>query len=96
MKAIKIITKFFHEVRTELAKVTWPTRSDALNLTIAVVLVSALVTAYVGGVDYLLTQGVKWLAVASETLKSQSSANSNPQTIPIDLGNIDVNATPSK
>jgi preprotein translocase subunit SecE len=46
---------YFKEVRTELGKVTWPTRAEATKLTI-IILVGSLVTGlYVGGLDYVFT-----------------------------------------
>lgn len=34
----------------------WPKRDDVVKLTIIVLLVSAIVGAYVGGLDYLFTK----------------------------------------
>ncbi len=41
------IRRFFNEAWTELKKVTWPTPTQARNLTILVVAVSAAVGAYI-------------------------------------------------
>lgn len=46
---------FLQEVRAELEKVVWPTRQQAVQLTIMVVVVSVLVGAYVGGLDFIFT-----------------------------------------
>lgn len=49
------ILSYFKEVKTELTKVTWPTRPEATKLTI-IILVGSLVTGlYVGGLDYVFT-----------------------------------------
>jgi preprotein translocase subunit SecE len=50
------ITKFLKEVQTELKKVVWPTRPQALRLTTIVIGVSLAVGLYVGALDYLLTK----------------------------------------
>lgn len=49
-------TKFLKEVQTELKKVTWPTREQAVRLTVIVVGVSLVVGMYVGMLDYALTK----------------------------------------
>jgi len=46
---------FFHQVREELAKVSWPDRKSALSMTLVVIGVSAAVGLYVGGLDALFT-----------------------------------------
>lgn len=48
--------KFLKEVKVELSKVVWPTRAEAIKLTITVVLVSVLVGLFIGALDYVLTQ----------------------------------------
>lgn len=47
---------FFREVRTELAKVVWPTRKETIRLTLVVVIVSAIVGLFIGGTDFVLTK----------------------------------------
>lgn len=47
---------FLKEVRIELQKVTWPNREQATRLTTIVVLVSAVVAVFVGGLDLLFTK----------------------------------------
>ena len=77
---MKAIIKFLQESRTELAKVSWPTRGTVINLTLAVLSVSLVLAAYTAGVDFLMTQGVKWITVQSEA---------DAPTRTIDLGEID-------
>lgn len=47
---------FFKEVKTELSKVVWPTRDQALKLTLVVIIISVATGIYVGGADLLLTK----------------------------------------
>ncbi len=47
---------FLKEVKTELTKVTWPTRTEALRLTAIVIGVSLAVGIYLGGLDYVFTK----------------------------------------
>ena len=56
---VKSIVSFFSEVRSELLKVTWPKRDEVIKLTIIVLLVSVVVGAYVGGLDYLFTKALE-------------------------------------
>ncbi len=53
---MKSITNFFSEVKIELSKVTWPTRNETIKLTLIVLSVSAIIGAYVGGLDFLYTK----------------------------------------
>ena len=53
------VSSFFQESRSELKKVTWPTRQDAMNLTLAVIAMTAALSAVLGLVDGLLDQLIK-------------------------------------
>ena len=46
---------YFKEVRVEMAKVKWPTRSDTINYTIVVIGVSLAVAAFLGILDFIFT-----------------------------------------
>ncbi len=47
---------FLRETRDELKKVVWPTRNEVIRLTTVVIIVSAIVGGYIGGIDFLLTK----------------------------------------
>jgi len=49
----------FKGVTDELKKVQWPSREEALNLTLIVVIISFLIGIYVGGLDSLFAQLLK-------------------------------------
>jgi preprotein translocase subunit SecE len=38
---------------SELRKVTWPTRQETMNLTLVVMVVSAALGLFLGGLDYV-------------------------------------------
>ena len=48
--------RFLRETRSELRKVVWPTRREALNMTAIVLGVTLLMAAGLGLVDWLLTK----------------------------------------
>ncbi len=48
------IRNYFREVTTELKQTTWPSKKNTQNMTLLVVLVAALLSAYLGGIDFLL------------------------------------------
>lgn len=48
--------KFFGEVKAELLKVTWPTKDEVIRLTVIVVILSLIVGAFVGGLDFVFTK----------------------------------------
>ena len=90
---MKAIINFIHEARTELIKVSWPSRQMAINLTLTVIVIALVSSVFIGGVDYLLTQGVKGITTLSTN--SQPSEIDLPTSI-IDVGDIDVETTPVK
>ena len=49
------VMPYFRETRAELRKVVWPTREEAINLTIVVVVTIVAMSAFFGVIDYLLT-----------------------------------------
>jgi preprotein translocase subunit SecE len=42
---------YLKEVRSELSKVIWPKRTDVVKLTATVIILSAIVGIYLGGLD---------------------------------------------
>ena len=50
------IVRFLRETRSELKKVVWPTRREALNMTAIVLGVMLLMAAGLGMVDWLFTE----------------------------------------
>jgi len=49
---------FVSEVKVELSKVSWPTRKELLGATQIVILTTAILTAYIGVLDFLLSKFV--------------------------------------
>jgi preprotein translocase subunit SecE len=50
------ISRFLRETRSELRKVVWPTRREAVNMTAIVLGVTVLMAAGLGIVDWLFTE----------------------------------------
>jgi preprotein translocase subunit SecE len=50
------IQRYFRETVGELRKVSWPTRQEAINLTIIVLIVTFSMSALLGILDFLFTQ----------------------------------------
>lgn len=50
------LRRFYRESLGELRKVTWPTRQEAINLTIIVIAVTFGMSAVLGIVDYIFTR----------------------------------------
>lgn len=44
---------FVRDTRSELRKVVWPTREEAINLTLIVIAVSVAIGLFLGAVDYI-------------------------------------------
>jgi preprotein translocase subunit SecE len=53
VKKDNFIVKYLKETRAELKKVSWPTRQEALNLTLIVVGFTIFMAALLGLIDYL-------------------------------------------
>ncbi len=53
--------QFLREVRGELRKVAWPTRDEVVHYTVIVLITIAVMTAFVGVLDYLFGEGIFWL-----------------------------------
>ena len=50
------IQRYFRETVGELRKVNWPTRKEATNLTIVVLIVTVSMSAFLGFLDFLFTR----------------------------------------
>lgn len=55
------IQRWFQETRSELRKVVWPTREEALRLTYVVLGISLAMGLLLGAADLLLSALVSWL-----------------------------------
>lgn len=53
------IVTYFSETRTELRKVTWPTREELKQSTRVVIVATILVTVFIGIVDQILGRVIK-------------------------------------
>lgn len=74
---MKAIAKFFAEARTELTKVTWPSRAQAIQMTLTVLGVSLIFALYITGADLLITEGVKWITTQSQGTQTTPTPNIN-------------------
>jgi preprotein translocase subunit SecE len=54
-------TQFFSEVRAELRKVAWPTKSEVVNSTIIVLIAVVVMTTLIFCADYVFAKGVLFL-----------------------------------
>ena len=56
VKRDNFIVRYFKETRAELRKVNWPTRKEAINLSLIVLGVTLFMSALLGAIDYLFAQ----------------------------------------
>jgi preprotein translocase subunit SecE len=54
----RAISKFMHDVRVEMGKVTWPTRQDLIQSTIVVLVAVTIAAAFTAVCDLLFSQFV--------------------------------------
>lgn len=57
------ISRYFQESLEEMKKVTWPTKKETYNYTILVIVISLVVAAFLGILDYFLNLGFKELII---------------------------------
>ena len=56
VKRDNAIVRYLKETRAELRKVNWPTRQQAINLSLIVLAVTVFMAALLGVIDYLFAQ----------------------------------------
>jgi preprotein translocase subunit SecE len=56
---IERVKTFLLETRTEIKKVTWPTKQELKDATRVVIIASILLTAFIGVIDQVLSRIVK-------------------------------------
>lgn len=49
------ISSFLQESKQELVRVNWPTRQETIRLTIVVILISLLISFFLGALDFIFT-----------------------------------------
>ena len=54
-------TNFVRELRSEIRKVVWPTRREAMNLTGVVIALAAGVGAFLGSIDFIFQEFFRFL-----------------------------------
>lgn len=50
------LVEYLRQSRSEFAKVSWPNRSEAIRLTVAVLVFTAVFSAVIGGLDFVFSQ----------------------------------------
>jgi len=55
------VINFLKEVRLEISKVIWPKKKEVVKLTVTVLLISLIVAAYLGLLDFGFTKMIEGL-----------------------------------
>ncbi len=55
------LIQFLKEVKQEVKKITWPTKSEVIRYSAIVVAATFIVAVYLGGVDYIVTTALDHL-----------------------------------
>ncbi len=55
-KQPNVVVRYFNETIGELRKVSWPTRKDAISLTVIVLIVTFSMSIFLGLLDFLYTR----------------------------------------
>ncbi|MBS3812321.1 preprotein translocase subunit SecE [Candidatus Bipolaricaulota bacterium] len=59
MNWINRFNKFLRNVRSEIRKVSWPTQSEVITMTILIIIMVVLLSGYIGGVDIVYQRIIK-------------------------------------
>ena len=49
---------FFHGVKREFKKITWPTKEDIIKQTVLVTFITVVCSAIIAGIDFLAKTGI--------------------------------------
>ena len=55
------VTKFLSEAKSELKKVTWPSRDEVKGSTMVVIVLTFLLAVFIGLIDFLLSRTITFL-----------------------------------
>lgn len=91
---MKKIVKFIKESLQELAKVTWPTRTTVLRLTVGVAIVSILFALFIGAIDIGITNGLRGLLVLFSKSDTSQQGGVTSQPIQINPEDLQVETSP--
>lgn len=58
------VVRYLREVRSEMSKVVWPTREQATNLTVIVLIVMIAMGVFLGVMDFAFGELVQFLLAA--------------------------------
>jgi preprotein translocase subunit SecE len=58
---MKKINDYVKESIIELKKVTWPSKKDTYRYSVLVIVISLLIAAFLGGLDYIFNFGLEIL-----------------------------------
>ncbi|MCC7358433.1 MAG: preprotein translocase subunit SecE [Anaerolineales bacterium] len=61
VKEPNAVVRYYRETVGELKKVVWPTREEAIRLTLIVLIVITVMAGVLGTADYLFSQFVRFL-----------------------------------
>ncbi|MFA5021418.1 MAG: preprotein translocase subunit SecE [Patescibacteria group bacterium] len=89
----KTIKQFILEAFRELGRVTWPTRTTVLRMTVAVVIISALFGVFAGLADLGITSALREALVLKESRQASTSSGAG-SPIQVNPGDIQVDTTP--
>ena len=62
---IQRLKQFYHDVKVEMKKVSWPTRQEVINTTIVVIVAVFFFGFFLYGTDIVLSyliEGIEWIA----------------------------------
>lgn len=59
MNWINRLNRFLRNVRAEIRKVSWPTQSEVITMTILILIMVVLLSGYIGGVDLIYQRIIK-------------------------------------
>lgn len=79
------VLAFLREVRAELAKVVWPSRRRAVQLTVVVIIATIAAGAFLAAVDFGLSKGIEYVIDTSQKKGTGTAQNPPAGTSPVQV-----------
>jgi preprotein translocase subunit SecE len=61
LSIVRRVADFYHNVKLEMRRTTWPTRTEVWSTTLVVIIAVIFFGFYLSGIDYLIAQGFRYL-----------------------------------
>jgi len=90
---MKKLFQYLRESREEIAKVTWPTRKEAIFYSVAVIAICIVLAVFIGVIDFGLSKGVE--VILDKEVTPTTTVDTASQPIQVSPEDIQVTTEPT-